>query len=257
VQDNHPAIIDRGMWNQVQEEITRRGGKRKVKEVGTTTEQGKYSSKFALTELLICGECCTPYRRGTWSKNGKKKIVWRCINRLDYGKKYCKESPSIEESVIQDAVLETITKISQANTVALDILKQHIGMGLSGANADGDDVYTIQARIGEISATLDDLYDQQSDDPDGDYESQFEALFAEKGALKKKLTEIKETANHASAEQSRLDTIFTVVDGIRNRPLEWEESIIRQMVECIRVVSKEKPSIRFRWGDEAEARLAE
>lgn len=58
----------------------------KVKQLGTKTEQGKYSSKYALTDLLICGECGTPYRRCTWTNNGKKKVVWRCISRLDYGK---------------------------------------------------------------------------------------------------------------------------------------------------------------------------
>lgn len=63
VENNHPAIIDSGTFGRVQEELARRNGKRKVKQVGTKTEQGKYSSKYALTELLICGECGTPYRR--------------------------------------------------------------------------------------------------------------------------------------------------------------------------------------------------
>lgn len=71
-------------------------GKRKVKE-DTKTKNGKYSGKFALTELLICGNCGKPYRRVTWSKNGRKKIVWRCISRLDHGTKYCKISPTLEE----------------------------------------------------------------------------------------------------------------------------------------------------------------
>ncbi len=70
----------------------------------TITELSRYSSKYALTELLICGECRTPYRRCTWTVHGKKKVVWRCINRLDYGKKYCHNSPSIEESLLQDAI---------------------------------------------------------------------------------------------------------------------------------------------------------
>ena len=143
IENNHPAIVDRGTWNQAQEELTRRAGKRKVKEIGTTTEQGKYSSKFALTELLICGECGTPYRRCTWSKNGKKKIVWRCISRLDYGKKYCKESPSLEEHVLQDAILSGIVELVRKNTVALEILKQHIGMGLTGNEAGEGDPYFI------------------------------------------------------------------------------------------------------------------
>jgi DNA invertase Pin-like site-specific DNA recombinase len=257
VENNHPAIIDRGVWNQVQEEITRRSGKRKIKEVGTTSEQGKYSSKYALTELLVCGECGTPYRRCTWSKNGNKKIVWRCISRLDYGKKYCKESPSLEESVLQDAILEAVTKISQTSVTALAMLKQAIGMGLSGVDPDADDPYALQARIYEIEAALTDLYAQQGDDPTGDYESEFEALYGEKRTLKEKLTEIKAADNHTSAERSRLDALFTIVDGIRNHPLEWGEQIVRQMLECVRVTSKDKIAIRFRWGDETEANLTE
>lgn len=56
VENNHPAIIDSATFGRVQEEMARRGGKRKVKQVGTKTEQGRYSSKYALTELLICGD---------------------------------------------------------------------------------------------------------------------------------------------------------------------------------------------------------
>ena len=63
VENNHPAIIDAVTFGRVQEERARRSGKRKVKQVGTKTEQGKYCGKYALTELLLCGECRTPYRR--------------------------------------------------------------------------------------------------------------------------------------------------------------------------------------------------
>ena len=52
-----------------QTEIARRGSMRKVSDK-TITEQGKYSGKFALTNLLICGECGSPYRRRTWGRNG-------------------------------------------------------------------------------------------------------------------------------------------------------------------------------------------
>ncbi len=65
VENNHPAIIDAATFSRVQEELARRASKRKVKQTGTTTEQGKYCGKYALTELLICGECGTPYRRCT------------------------------------------------------------------------------------------------------------------------------------------------------------------------------------------------
>ena len=105
VENNHPAIIAPATFGRAQEELARRAGKRKVKQKGTKTEQGRYSSKYALTELLVCGECGTPYRRCTWTVKGEKKPVWRCINRLDFGKKYCHHSPTMEESVLQEAVM--------------------------------------------------------------------------------------------------------------------------------------------------------
>lgn len=78
--------------------IARKNGRLQV------TEQGKYSSKYALTELMICGECGTPYRRCTWNVHGKKQIVWRCISRLNHGSKYCKSSPTIHEEPLHMAV---------------------------------------------------------------------------------------------------------------------------------------------------------
>lgn len=39
-------------------------------------QQSAKAGKYALSELLICGECHTPYRRCTWTTtDGKKKIV--------------------------------------------------------------------------------------------------------------------------------------------------------------------------------------
>ena len=93
VEKNHPAIISKAMFYQVREEMTRRSSKRKVMQKTGKTEQGKYSAKYALSELLVCGECGTPYKRCTWARNGKKRIVWRCISRPEFGTKYCHTSP--------------------------------------------------------------------------------------------------------------------------------------------------------------------
>lgn len=85
VTDHHTPIVDRDTFNRVQQELARRTSKRKISDK-TKTEQGKYSGKYALSELLICGHCGTPYRRRIWSRNGKMQVVWRCISRLEHGK---------------------------------------------------------------------------------------------------------------------------------------------------------------------------
>ena len=56
VSNNHPAIVDRDLFNAVQAEIARRSSKRRTSDK-TLTSLGKYSGKYALSELLICAEC--------------------------------------------------------------------------------------------------------------------------------------------------------------------------------------------------------
>lgn len=87
VKNHHEPIISRSDFNRVQEEMARRSAKRTIADKLTKTGQGKYSAKYALSELLICGECGEHYRRVTWTANGFKEVKWRCVSRIQYGKK--------------------------------------------------------------------------------------------------------------------------------------------------------------------------
>lgn len=122
VTNNHPAIISREKFDRVQLELARRSCLKRKRQTEVKTELGKYSSKYALTELLICGKCGTSYRRTVWSKNGKKKVVWRRISRIEYGTKYCSDSPTIEEIVIHRAIVEAIREVANGDGCQLAIV---------------------------------------------------------------------------------------------------------------------------------------
>ena len=65
IENNHPAIIPRDIYQRVREEMTRRASKRKVMQKSGKTEQGKYSAKYALSrseERRVGKEC-----RSRWS----------------------------------------------------------------------------------------------------------------------------------------------------------------------------------------------
>lgn len=256
VENNHPAIIDADTFAKVQEELARRASKRKVKQIGTTTEQGKYCGKYALTELLVCGECGTPYRRCTWTSCGKKRIVWRCINRLDYGKKYCHHSPTMEEAPLQEAIMNAILKTAQVDPDILQTLKMHIQMGL-GAEAGEDESIELQIHIAQIDKEFKDILNsitvenqqQLLTDP------RIAELMAEKHKLESKLTEYAAAEQHRKNAASRLDNIFTVLDGMKNHPLTYDDQIIRQILQCVVVESKEKIKVVFVGGLEMEAEV--
>lgn len=84
ISNNHSPIIDRETFNSVQAELSRRNNIRKKLDF-SITEQGKYSSKYALSELLICGCCGGAYKRTSKVANGKTVYYWRCLGRMEHG----------------------------------------------------------------------------------------------------------------------------------------------------------------------------
>lgn len=249
VENSHPAIIERRIFDKVQEEIARRAGKKKVKQTGTKTELGRYSGKYALTELLYCGECGTPYRRCTWSRNGKKKIVWRCVSRLDYGKKYCKNSPSVEESRLHNAITAAITKKANSEEINIGGIMDHIES--FGSQRDTDGIIQRQRRIAEIEKVIDDLARLNSDEAQsGELDYKFSELYAELYSVK---DEIEEMQSGASAiDGDMLNEMREVVTGLKNHPVEYDDKVVRQLIDCIKVMSADTIKICFKDGTVTE-----
>ena len=252
VENSHPAIIERRIFDRVQEEIARRAGKKKVKQTGTKTELGRYSGRYALTELLYCGECGTPYRRCTWSRNGKKKIVWRCVSRLDYGKKYCKNSPSVEESRLHNAIAAAITKKANSEEINIGGIMNHIES--FGSRCDTDGIIQRQRRIAEIEKAIDDLARLNSDEAqNGELDYKFSELYAELYSVKDELEEMQSDA--ATLDGDMLNEMREVVTGLKNHPVEYDDKVVRQLIDCIKVMSADMIKICFKDGTVTETAL--
>ena len=99
VEGSQEAIIDKSIFLRVQEEMSRRAnltvnGRRRV-----------YSSKYALSSMMFCGECGDVYRRLTWSVRGRKEVVWKCMSRVEGGPEAC-ASRVVKEPDMHAAILE-------------------------------------------------------------------------------------------------------------------------------------------------------
>lgn len=66
----------------------------------------RYNSQSVLSGLLVCAECNHNYRRITRPSG---EIVWRCASRVEYGKKFCKHSPSIPEEKIKKVICKRLS----------------------------------------------------------------------------------------------------------------------------------------------------
>ncbi len=247
VEGNHPAIVSKELYHRVQEEMARRANKRSPGSKKGKTGYGKYSGKYALSERLICGECGTPYKRCTWARNGTKRIVWRCISRLEFGKKYCKSSPTMEEGKLHEAILRAMNKLVTDREAAIRMVKQALTAVIGGGGDETSKAMAIQKRLDELELIQSDLIQLTvNSDAAADYfDDKFKEVHEEKQALKEQLRELEQHMIISANANARLEELFRVLEEMPSDLMEYDDALTRQTVERITVVDAQTIRIRF------------
>ena len=125
---------------------------------------------------------------------------------------------------------------------------KHIGMGLEGEKSN-DNSLDLQVRIAEIDAEFRKMLDRVSTETVEAFDEKTATrLMNEKSRLQQQLDNIADAEQRRENAKSRLDDIYTILDGIKNRPMEYDDQIVRQLLECIVVDSKEQVTVIFKGG---------
>lgn len=249
IKNNHTGIVSREVYDRVQQERSRRGSKRKVSKAGVT-EQSKYSAKYALSELLICGECLTPYKRTTWTKrSGEKQIVWRCISRLDYGTKYCKDSVTIDESSLHEAIMQAVNDTRVSRHEMIPYLTAQLTQTFRD-NAKGDvDVAQIENRIAELKAQTMKLITQSiCNHTVGENEGRLHAMSDEIKALCDMLADYKQSCNTESTIENRVAVITELLENEPEQSDTYNDTLVRQLIDTVKVMGEDRLEIIFKGG---------
>ena len=256
VENNHPAIISREDFNKVQEESARRKAKSPISKKTAITASGRYS-RYALTEVLICGECGSRYKRVTWNIRGKRRIVWRCISRLDYGKKYCTDSITVDEKALQEAIVRALNRFNaEDESTYLMLMKSTIGEAI-GLNGGSEEIDLLERRIDALNKrmlSLVTLSIQEGDDAES-YEDEFKSISQQIEQLNKRIEAIRESQSDDGELQARLAEIQKTIEKRKENKDVYDDSIVRQMVECIKVYHDGRLQIILGGGYELEEYL--
>ena len=254
VSDCHPAIIDRNTFNLVQQEMKRRTAKRRISD-RCVTEQGRYSSKYALTELMICGECGTPYRRVTWNVHGRKAIVWRCISRLDHGNRYCKNSPTIHEEPLHRGIIQAINDYHGCAGEIAGILKAGTKTILTG-QADGE-ISAAEKRLAEIDEARQNMIDLiVGGAVDSDFlDEEFRKLHDEEETIQETLKILKAQNTADDTVQKQIDAAFSEITAENFAMKEFDDVTVRHLLECVRVIDKTHIQVIFKGGYETNVEI--
>ncbi len=237
--------------------MARRTSKRKVMQKTAKIEQGKYSAKYALSELLVCGECGTPYKRCTWARNGKKRIVWRCVSRLEFGTKYRHNSPTLDEDKLHSAIVAALNEFGAIRAeVKADVLEL-AGLAQSGGEDGGESPLALQARLKELSAEQAVLLDKVlADMKNKELNAQLKVVLDEKQDILERIAAQEQDEEQRAAQASRQREMEEWLD---QQPLcftEYDDTLTRRFVEQVTVVDAETIRVKIRdAGIEIELKL--
>lgn len=254
VKNHHEPIISRSDFNRVQEEMARRSAKRTIADKLTKTGQGKYSAKYALSELLICGECGEHYRRVTWTAKGFKEVKWRCVSRIQYGKKKCHSSPTVDEQALHRAIVSAINGFCEVKDDVAKALRESITEVLD-PNQNGS-IQAAQQRIDELARNMDELIMLATVPETAENAMSDIAKFSEE---MKMLREFIETEKAKQTEvQHGSNELSNVLQSLEKEDFaltEYDDIVTRQLIEQITVDTKNTITVRFKGGFEMRANL--
>ncbi len=254
VKNHHEPIISRADFNRVQEEMARRSAKRVIADKLTKTEQGKYSAKYALSELLICGECGMHYRRVTWTAKGFKEIKWRCISRIQDGKRKCHNSPTVDEQALHRAIVNAINEFCEVKVDVAQILKESAAEVLD-PNLNGS-VQAAQQRIDELAHNIDELIRLATVPETAESAMSDIARFSEEMKSLREFVEAEKSkqnaAQHNSAELTKMLELLKNEDFTMT---EYDDVAVRQLIEKVTVIDKNTITVTFNGGFELRKEL--
>lgn len=255
ISNNHPAIINRTTFKLVQMEINRRGGKRQESDKGKT-QKGKYSGKYALTDILVCGECGSPYRRRTWVSNGVSKRVWRCLNRVEHGTEYCNRSITVEDEAIKRSICMALEKSFINNKKALELIKLNIAYAVSGDN-DTLDAYAIENQIKELTGEIETSVSLMTNTA-GDKKKYMDAIkeyTAQIGALRSRLEIVKDKIKNSDQIQHQLEVVDNIFSDNEISFKTFNDTLIRKLVQQIRIMHDGRLIILLKGGIKIESEI--
>ena len=252
VQDNHPAIITREQYQAVQAEMSRRNAGLSPSRKNAPTGKTSYASKYALSERLVCGECGTLYRRCVWSRNGKKKVVWRCVSRLDYGTKFCHNSPTMEEESLHQAILNAINSRMSGKEKLAEQISDAMCLEMEVQPDSGMTLGEIRRRIQELDEAFPKLLQETMEDPSPDNTQRMIDVRDEMTRLKQQEQEISSQLRSNPIATERIRDVNTAMDQYGHHLNEWDETGIRQLVHAVKVLSADRIIVYLTDGMEIE-----
>ena len=235
IENYHEGIVSKQMFREVQAEIARRNSKSAANQRKCC--RGRYNSKYALSERLFCGDCGSPYKRVTWNIHGRKQIVWRCVNRIEYGTKFCSSSPSIPEEELHRAILKAVQDLAANFT---DEVAAQINGILHDIQTGESAKPNLQEQLEQTQQEFDRLLEMSLD-----FDEDTPFLDDRLKKLNSKIKSLKKGIEDSAARQEKIGQPEMLLSAKDMQIQEYDDTLTARIIEKITVRSRNEIEIRF------------
>ena len=147
--------------------------------------------------------------------------------------------------------------ISEDEASYLALMKATIVEAI-GLDGDGKEIDLLERRIDALNQRMLALVNEsvQSGEEVKDYEEEFKDIADEIEQLKRRIAAIRESACQDQDKRERMEKIQKMMESKSSAPIVYDDAIVRQMIECIKVFDDKRLLIIFGGGYEVEETVA-
>jgi DNA invertase Pin-like site-specific DNA recombinase len=240
VENNHPAIIDRDTWEQVQIEMKRRN------KLGA-----HYSSADVFASKLICEDCGSFYGKKKWHTNTKyERFVYQCNSKFLKGKDKCK-TPHFNEDEIKKKFIQSYNIMMEDKERIIQDVKNIIKL-LSDTTDIESEITKLDYELEIVSKHARKLVKENSKTGISFeyYNRKYKDIQNRYEELKIKRDDLINTKMNKESQALKMRTYLNNIIQSEDELMQWNVSVWMLMVESA-VVHRDS-SITFKYRDSEE-----
>lgn len=242
VENNHPAIIEKEIWEMVQTEMLRRSM------LGAT-----YSGGSVFVSKLICGDCGKPYGKKIWHSTDKyAKEIYRCNAR--YSKKQPKcQTPNITEEEVKEKFVKAYNLVMCDKNQVIEDTLAIIGMLTCTDELDAE-IAECQAKMDEISNAVASMVRENARTAQDqlEFSNKYEAFTKQYEEQKNSLDKVVKEKAYKTGKATKMRAYLEAMKQADDYIEEWSDEAWILMVETATVNRNKTITFKFVNGKEIQ-----
>ena len=166
--------------------------------------------------------------------------------------KYCEDSPTMEEGPLQQAILRALNSVMGPKEVLIERIGNAIRQELAPNTDDFQTLTEIDRSLEELQGRFQALLEEVQE-CGGDfllYQEEFMAINEQMTTLQTRRAQLLEAQQADLAITGRLQEAESLLSGAPSEITEWDEALVRQTVETVKVLSAHEILVCLKGGTE-------